>query len=142
MIAFSSIQTFTVRLPAGDKFDTLLHIIIYIRDYFDCVREVTMSPMIVSVNYVQINHFISSFQTSSDTINSNSLVQLLFSENQNVVGQILTSLSQQFNRMNDENVETAVSSKSSHVSLMNTFFLLILFRWNTNCNDRCIFIRK
>ena len=142
MIAFSRVRTFTVRLPAGDKSDSLLHIVIYIRDYLDCVREVTMSPMIVSIDSVQINHFIDNFQTSSGTMNSNPLVQLLSSENQNVVGQILISLSQQFNRMNDENVGTAVSSKSSHVFLMKLFFYSSFFRWNTDCKYFRTFIRK
>jgi hypothetical protein len=43
--------------------------------------------------------------------NNNPLVQLLSSEDQNTVGQVISSISQEFNKMNNENVDKAVSSK-------------------------------
>ncbi|CAF4401936.1 unnamed protein product, partial [Adineta steineri] len=38
------------------------------------------------------------------------IVRLLSSGNQNVVGQIMTSLSQEFNQMNNDNLDKAISS--------------------------------
>ncbi len=43
--------------------------------------------------------------------NNNPLVQLLSSEDQNQVGQVISSISQEFNKINKENVDKAVSSK-------------------------------
>ncbi len=47
----------------------------------------------------------------SDVINNSEIVRLLASENQNTVGQIIISISQQFNKINNENIDKAVSSK-------------------------------
>jgi hypothetical protein len=109
--AFSFISTFQGRLPAGDDQTSLLHLIIRIRDTFDCITELNMSSIIVVPDSTGINDLINSLQGSSNTITNNPIAQLLASENQNIVGQLITSLSQQFNKMNDESVENAVSSK-------------------------------
>ena len=111
MVAFSWVSTFEVRLPAGENQTSILHIVIYIRDLLDCVIEVNMSSVMVSVNSEQIDNLINSLQSSSHQLNSNQFVRLLSSGNQNVVGQVITSLSQEFNQMNSESVDQAVSSK-------------------------------
>jgi len=54
---------------------------------------------------------MNSIQSSSNAINNNPIVRLLASGNQNTVGQILTSLSQQFNQMNNQSLDKAVSGK-------------------------------
>ena len=112
MIAFSMLSTFTLRLPAGDKQNAILYMMIYIRDVFDCVREVNMSSLVVSLDTQTIHNFINVFQSPLDQINKNPIVQLLSSGNENIVGQVLRSVSQEFNRMNSESVETAVTSNS------------------------------
>jgi hypothetical protein len=48
---------------------------------------------------------------------SNSLVQLLSSGNQNTVGQVMSSLSQQFNTMNNQTINQAVSNGISPSSI-------------------------
>jgi type IV secretory pathway TraG/TraD family ATPase VirD4 len=48
--------------------------------------------------------------------NSNPLVQLLSSGSQNIVAQIMSSLSQQFNTMNNQSVNQAVSSNDRDFS--------------------------
>ena len=111
------LSTFTLRLPAGDKQNAILHMIIYIRDILDSVREVNMSSLIVSLDLQTINNFIDSFQSPVDQLNKNPIVQLLSSGNQNIVGQVLSSVSQQFNRMNTESIDTAVSS--NHLSTID-----------------------
>ena len=110
LVAFSTLSTFMVRLPAGDEQNSILHMAIYIRDGLDCVQQVNMSPLVVSVDEEGIQNFINSFQGSANDINENPIIQLLSSGNQNVVGQVLSSVSQEFNRMNSENLDTAVSS--------------------------------
>jgi hypothetical protein len=54
---------------------------------------------------------MNTFENSPNSLTTNPIVQLLSSGNQNTVGQILTSISQQFNKINVESLETAVSSK-------------------------------
>jgi hypothetical protein len=111
MIAFSTVSDFQVRLPSGDNQTSLLNVAIYIRDILDCLTVVNMSSVSVITDSVVINDLINSIQSSSSSITSNPLVQLLSSGNQNTVGQVLTSVSQQFNTMNSANVDKAASSK-------------------------------
>ena len=72
-----------------------------------------MSSVTVLPDSAGINDLISNLQSSSNQITNNPIVQLLASGNQNTVGQVLTSLSQQFNKMNNENLDKAVSSRVS-----------------------------
>jgi len=60
---------------------------------------------------------MNTFQNSPNSLTTNPIVQLLSSGNQNTVGQILTSISQQFNKINTESLETAVSSKYQLIML-------------------------
>ncbi|UJR09075.1 hypothetical protein I4U23_013322 [Adineta vaga] len=112
MVAFSSVSQFQVRLPAGDEQTSLLHMIIYVRDLVDCVTEVNMSSVQVIVDSVSMNDLMSNVQMSSSdaALSNNPMVQLLSSGNQNVVGQVLTSLSQQLNQMESESSEKAISN--------------------------------
>jgi hypothetical protein len=112
IIAFSLISNFQVRLPAGDDQTSLLNITVDIRDELDCITEYNMSSVTVTPDSTGINDLMNNIQSSSNAINSNPIVRLLASGNQNTVGQILTSLSQQFNQMNNQNLDQAISSKS------------------------------
>ena len=114
LIAFSVQPYFDVRLPAGDDPTSLLHLAVQIRDTLDCVTALNLSSMKVTTDTTGISDLISVLQASSPTtLTNNPLVQLLSSGNQNTVGQVVTSLSQYFNKMNSESVQSAVSSQSS-----------------------------
>jgi hypothetical protein len=112
IIAFSPVPTFQVRLPAGDNRASLVHLIVNIRDTLDCITELNISSVSVTPDTVGIANLINDIQGSSVGATTNPIVQLLASGNQNIVGQVIASLSQQFNQMNSENLNTAVSSKS------------------------------
>jgi hypothetical protein len=112
IIAFSALPTFQIRLPAGDDQTSLLHLIINIRDTLDCITELNISSVSVIPDSVGIANLINDIQGPSGGITTNPIIQLLASENQNIVGQVIASLSQQFNKMNSENLNAAVSSKS------------------------------
>jgi hypothetical protein len=103
MIAFSAVSDFEVLLPAGDDETSLLNLIIHIRDTLDCITEVNLTVNVTSDSI----DLIKNFQNSTD----NSMVQLLKGGNQNTVGQVITSSSQQFNKINSETIDTAVLSK-------------------------------
>jgi len=99
MIAFSIVSTIEILLPSGN--DQLL--IIQIRDQLNCLTEYNLSSLVsVRSDFESIDNFQSS--------TNNPIVNLLASGNQNIIGQVLTSLSQEFNKMNTENVDKAVSS--------------------------------
>ncbi len=108
MIGFSSVSKFDVLLPVGNENTSILNLIIYIRDTLDCVTEYyNISSVFVKLNSSIISNLMNSFQNSS----SNPVVELLSNGNQNTVGQVISSLSQQFNKINNESVKNAISSK-------------------------------
>ena len=102
---------FQVRLLAGDDLTNVLHLIVYIRDELDCITQFNLTTVIVVPDFDGINDLINSLQTSSNKTTTNAIVQLLASENQNTIAQVLTSFSQQLNKMNNENLAKAVASK-------------------------------
>ncbi|CAF4271883.1 unnamed protein product, partial [Adineta steineri] len=110
MIAFSTEYNFQVRLPAGDNKTSLLNFVIYVRDFLNSITQVNISSVNVIRDFAIINDLIDKVKTSSSTITNNPIVQLLSSGNQNVVGQMIISLSQELNQMNSENLDKAISN--------------------------------
>lgn len=98
MVAFALISNFQVRLPAGE-----LNLIVQIRDTLDCVTEVNLT---LSVTLDEMD-----FINSLENLENNSMARLLVSGNQNTVGQIINSITQQSNQKNDANLNKAISSK-------------------------------
>lgn len=122
LIAFSPISTFQIRLPTGDNQTSSVHLLVHVRDTLDCVTEMNMSSVVVTSDTQGITDLINDIQSASNATATNPLLQILASGNQNIVGQMITSLSQEFNRINQENLDEAISSISSaHVSVINTF---------------------
>jgi hypothetical protein len=111
IVGFSSIPNFQVRLPTEHENVSILNMIIYIRDTFDCVTEYNMSSVSVQSNSESVSKLINNLKGSTSDINSNPFVRSLYGGNQNIIGQTITSLSQQLNRINMENISNAVSSK-------------------------------
>ncbi|CAF1234712.1 unnamed protein product [Adineta steineri] len=109
MIAFSTVSTFQVRLPSGDNQTSLLNIAVNIRDLLSCGVEANMSSISVIVDTTGINDLITNIQSSSGTMTNSLIVQLLSSGNQNVVGQVITAISQYSNQVNSESIDSAVS---------------------------------
>ena len=110
-MANSPVLTFDVRLPSGDDRTSLLQLTVVIQDTLDCTIELNISAVTVIPDSVGIANLINDIQSSPGGITTNPIVQLLAGGNQNIVGQVITSLSQQFNKMNNENIDKAVSSR-------------------------------
>ncbi len=102
---------FEVRLPWGNDNTSLLNLVIQIRDILDCVTEFNMTSVIVTPDSSSVSDLVTAFQNSGNSLTTNPIIQLLSSGNQNTVGQILTSISQQFNQINKKSLANAVSSK-------------------------------
>jgi hypothetical protein len=106
MLAFSSVSNTQLILPATNDNTALLNIVAYIRDTYDCVTEFNMPSVFVEPDLIGID----SLQNSA----TNSFIQILASGNQNRVSQVITSLSRQFNAINNQAIETALASKCIH----------------------------
>ena len=108
MVAFSSLSTVQVRLPAGQANTSILSLSASIRDRLDCLREVNLSSVVVVADSSEIGDLVRSVLVSAST--NNSLSQALASGNQNAVGQVITLLSKQFNEINAQALQSATDS--------------------------------
>ena len=111
MVAFSSLSDFSIRLPSSDGNQTRLNLQVTVRDVLDCVISVNLPTVLVTVDVASISLLVDALSTSTNTLSSNPLARLLSSGNQNTVAQLITSLSHHFNRMDEQNVADALSSR-------------------------------
>ncbi len=111
ILGFTTQSTFQLRLPAGDDNSSFLNISVRIRDTLDCVTGYNVQTIMVLPDSTGIATLIDAVQQPGDEANSNPLVQLLASGNQNTVGQVLTSLSQVFTKTSSQNVASAVAGE-------------------------------
>ena len=112
MVASTVARHSSLRLPAGDNQTSRINIIIIIRDILNCITEYNVSSITVIVDTAGIDSLVDVLQqTKEETINSNPMIQLLAGGNQNTIGQVLMSVSQVFNQINNQQMERAVSSK-------------------------------
>ena len=87
----------------------MLQLVVVIRDQLDCVVNVNLSSVVVTVDSVAIDQLLQAVRSSSaSALNNNPLVQILSSGNQNAVAQVLLALSQQFNGISTEALQMAV----------------------------------
>ncbi|UJR08983.1 hypothetical protein I4U23_013233 [Adineta vaga] len=152
MIAFSMLSTNEVLLSGTNENGSLLHIVANIRDIYDCVTEYNISSVFIESNFEEIESFMNS--------TNNSFISMLASGNQNRISQIITSLSHEFNKINDQAIENALingipistisisslNSKTQQTSLsgvLNTTIALIEYNKQLNkyANARDLLIR-
>ena len=119
MIAFSPISTFQVRLPMGKDPKFSLRLVILIRDTRDCIKEWNRTSIIVRPDLAALNDLINQFQDPSKGLMNDPFTQLFNTGHPNTVGQVITiSVSQQFNQMNTQNIDKAISSSSPFISFV------------------------
>ena len=117
MLAFSSASDFNIRLPSPDVGQTRLHLLVTVRDTLDCVTSVNLTTVTVTVDVASISQLVDQISSTPSALTSNPLVRLLSSGNQNTVAQLITSLSQHFNHIDEQNVADALSSIRNTLSL-------------------------
>jgi hypothetical protein len=115
MIGFKLTPMFQFRLLVENNKNISLNVNVYIRDRFDCVQEYSILPFYVYENSKQIEYLFQSFKDPKNDLINNSLVKILLTGNQNEIGQILISSSQQLNRINTNSFNDIVSSKYKFV---------------------------
>ena len=111
LIAFSFVPIFQVRLPSNNQNQTLLHLIIHIRDRLHCVTKYNLSSVAVTQDMLLMDNFVDQALNASDKLTNSPLAQLLSSGDQNLVGQLIISLSQEFNRIHIHDLDHAYSSE-------------------------------
>ena len=93
-----------LRLPASiDPFSTF-HLTVAIRDTFDRITEFSLPPVNILPDYLTVSKFIDG-DFENDTIG-----QLLNNSDKNIVGQLIISISELLNEMNEENIALAIQS--------------------------------
>lgn len=122
MIGFALFPETNLRLPTSDENTSFIHLIVHIRDTLDCITEYHLPSVTVELDTEGINDLIISLQVSTNAANSNPIVQTLASGNQNIIGQVITTLSQVFNRKNVENLDEAISSNSLLLHYCKKYF--------------------
>jgi hypothetical protein len=90
----------------------------------DCVTAYNLQTITVLPDSAGIAALMNVVQKPGNEANSNPLGQLLASGNQNTVGQILTSLSQVFNKLSNASMQSAVASEYNFVTA--NFDILLL----------------
>ena len=111
IVGYSEVSVFNVQLPMGDNQTSLLNLYIHIRDQMDCVTEMNLSSVHVYPDNAALDGLLNDISQTTGGNTSNPIIHLLASKNQNLVGQILTSVSQQFNQRGTADVDKAASSK-------------------------------
>ncbi|CAM4924059.1 unnamed protein product [Rotaria socialis] len=117
MLAFTTLPTLKIRLPAGNGNTSLLVMMVHIRDMLDCMTEFYMEAPVVILDLTEINTLINVLQEPTKGATINPFVQLLASGYQNTVGQIIILIAQELNKMNKQNIETAVENGISAASI-------------------------
>ena len=121
MLAFSFESITELLLPGTNDNTSLLHIVAYIRDIYDCVTEYNISSVLVQPNLDQLNDLMKNFRNTTAT---NIFLQMLVNGNMNTINQVITSLSQYFNHKINQLIEAAVESKYIFISTLNEYIFL------------------
>ena len=88
MLSHTNTSIIQLRLPASIH---TVNLLVHIRDEFNCIYEYYHLP-------------------SVSILRNDSIIELLTSSDQNIVGQMITSISQLFNEINIQTIETAARS--------------------------------
>ena len=127
LVGFSPSPSMDVQLPAGgDSNSTMLHLSVRVRDEYGCSFEFEMPTVLIARDTTTLVMLINALQSVSSQ--SNALAQALADGNQNEVNQLLASLSQMLNTMNNDALQTAlivgenIPATTLFVSSLDLFF--------------------
>ena len=142
LLAFSSVPDFSLQLPSPNGNETQLNMVATIRDTLDCVSSVNLSTVVVTVDASSITQFVDALANSVGTLATNPLARLLSSGNQNTVAQVIISLSQQLNRIDEHSLTDALSSIGTTLTILSLHSRSPLFRWGVVRQRVCVVAGK
>jgi len=104
MLGYTNESIYQLKLPGSIDKTVSLHIIVHIRDRFDCVTDFNLSLVTVSADLRLITQLIDNLQEP--------IIELLSNANdENTIGQIVTSISHLINQLDNQLMHSALSSK-------------------------------
>ena len=107
MLGFSFASDFWVQLLSSNSNTSLLHLVVYIRDTLGSVTEYNLSSIVVGPHRALVDRL----ENFTRGINDSFLLSRLNSGNQNMLSQLITSVSHQLNQLTDQMVDTLIASR-------------------------------
>ena len=138
MLAAVSETTTQVQLPPGDNENSLVHIFVHIRDYYECVTEYDLQETVtVRPDFNLLGQVIDSLNTAkkqfltlnTTKINCNATRNWFNGTNIKIEATKLLSLTKLINEINDDLVQRAISSKFNK-SKFDSYNFFFSFSWN------------
>jgi len=133
MIGFSLTAAFKLRLPIWNNKSSLINIDVYIRDKYDCITEYYILPLYVFEESKEIENWFKNFKDSKNDLTKTSFVNGLLIGNENDIGRILTSVSQQFNKINNDSLNNVVWSNGISIRTSTTVHQIYEFDGSNFC---------
>ena len=111
MLAFKPASYIELQLPVGAGPHSFLNLTVQIRDRLNCAREVQLEPVAVTADSTAIDTFMHIVQNLDNINTSSPLIEALASGDQSLVGSVVTSLAQEFNKKSKQDLENAIAGR-------------------------------
>ena len=116
MLAYTSAALTHVRLPPGDPSTTLVYIMVQIRDTLNSGTNYPLTPVSVVPDTHELKTLIDVLHQKDHFVTNRNLnIRKLAGKNLNTVGQILTSISEVFSRINSKSIDNAAARKFTYI---------------------------
>ncbi|UJR17432.1 hypothetical protein I4U23_004327 [Adineta vaga] len=120
ILGSTAIPNFQVRLPSSVSNISIVNIIVTIQDGLNAVTQVELEPVIVYLDWIEINTWMNHIEYSS------LMLELFANRDPNILAQIITLISEFFNEMNEKQTEIAMRNgiplATISISSLNTIY--------------------
>ena len=114
MLASAMVAHFELRLPPGDNETSLLNMCVDIRDTRNSIVRYPLPTITITSNEDTVNEKVDQLQTPLHNASDiNDILGLIINGGQFSLEQVLISLSQVINTINEHDIENAIQSKST-----------------------------
>ncbi|CAF0739918.1 unnamed protein product [Adineta ricciae] len=117
MLAFKPASHIELQLPVGTGPHSFLNLTVQIRDRLNCAREVQLKPVAVTADSAAIDTFMNIVQNLDNINTSSPIIEALTSGDQSLVGSVVTSLAQEFNKKSKQDLENAIADGTDATSI-------------------------
>ena len=113
-------STIQLRLPWNIDSTEVFHLGVSIHDTFNSITEFILPSLIILPNNSVLSNFIDNLQQSK----TDPIVELLNSDNQNIVGQLIQSISEYLNQINDQTIQKAIAGTNDFEEYLQSLYFL------------------
>jgi len=116
MLGYTTSNIFQVRIPIGNLNSSSIHLLVSVKDTFDCTTELEFSLVIITPDINDILSLMTKIESAvinsdySGMINSYPLIGVLYGGNENDVCQVLNSFTQILINLAQQNLQLAINS--------------------------------